>query len=96
MNMLLLNKYKMEEERIKQLLAEGLAMLENVDSPSIPEHCTKVYCENAYKKLKKAGTIVYSLTPNLSDMICVAQEYVPEQHQHKINHAWSGIGEWCA
>ena len=84
------------EETLKQLLAEGLVMLENVDNPSTPEHHTLNYCENAYKKLQKAGSIIHRLTPDLGDMIKFVKEYVPEQHHHKMNHAWSGIGEWCA
>ena len=86
----------MEISTIKQLLAEGLVMLENVDNPVLPEHRTIEYCAAAYSKLKEAGSIVHRLTPALGDMIQFVQEYVPEQHHHKINHAWSGIGDWQA
>ena len=81
---------------LQQLLAEGLVMLENVDNPVSSEHRTIEYCAAAYSKLKEAGSIVHRLTPALGDMIQFVCEYVPEQHHHKINHAWSGIGEWQA
>ncbi len=86
----------MELEGIKRLLAEGLVMLENVDTPTTAEHRTLQYCDRAYKKLQDAGKQVHSLTPDLNDMIQFVHEYVPEQHHHKINHAWSGIGDWQA
>ena len=82
----------MEIERIKLLLSEGLVMLENVEMG----HQTIEYCEAAHQKLKEAGTIVHRLTPDLEDMINFVHEYVPEQHHNKINHAWSGIGDWQA
>jgi hypothetical protein len=85
-----------EITKIKQLLAEGIVMSSNVDNPTLSEHRTLEYCELAQKKLKEAGTIVHQLTPDLNDMIQFAIEYVPEQHRNKINHAWSGIGEWRA
>ena len=86
----------MSLERIKRLLAEGLVMLENVDNPTTAEHETLQYCDRANKKLKEAGVQVHRLTPDLEDMIQFVHEYVPEQHHNKINHAWSGIGDWQA
>lgn len=86
----------MSLERIKCLLAEGLVMLENVDKPTTDEHQTLQYCDTAHKKLREAGTQVHGLTPALEDMIQFVHEYVPEQHHNKINHAWSGIGDWQA
>jgi|TARA_B110000285_G_C14884627_1_gene495571 hemerythrin-like domain-containing protein len=83
-------------DNIKQLLAEGLIMMENIDAPTLPEHNTVKYWETAQDKLKNAGNKVHSLTPDLNDMIQFVHEYVPDQHHGKINHAWSGIGEWCA
>jgi len=86
----------MDAECIKRLLAEGLVMLENVDNPVLPEHQKMEYCEDAHQKLREAGTIVHRLTPDLGDMIQFVHDYVHEQHHGKINHAWSGIGDWQA
>ena len=90
-------EYQMNSiHEIKLLLAEGLVMMENIDEPTLSAHRSTAYWETAQAKLKKAGNIVYRLTPELHDMIQFVHEYVPNQHHGKINHAWSGIGEWCA
>ena len=83
-------------ESIKKLLAEGLVMMENIEEETIPEHSSKEYWETARGKLKEAGNIVYSLTPDLNDMIQFVHEYIPEKHHGKINHSWNGIGDWCS
>ena len=83
-------------EAIKQLLAEGLVIIDNVDNPTLPEHHKSAYCSKGLEKLLTAGKLVHKLTPALHDMIKFAKEYVPEQHLNTISHAWSGIGKWQA
>ena len=83
-----------ELETIKQKLAEGLVMIENIEHPTIGEHGSQLYIANANTKLREAGEMVHLLTPDLSDMIQFVHEYVPEQYHGIMNHAWSGIGEW--
>ena len=82
--------------KINQLLAEGLLMMENIDEPTLPAHNSTEYWETAQEKLKEAGNKVHSLTPELNDMIQFVHDNVSVEHHGKINHAWSGIGEWCA
>ncbi len=83
-----------EIETIKKMLAEGLAMIHNIDNPTTEEHKTMDYINSANAKLRKAGQMVHILTPDLEDMIQFVHEYVPEQYYGIMNHAWSGIGHW--
>mgnify|MGYP006116856715 CR=1 FL=1 len=85
-----------ELETIKQVLAEGVVMMKNVEHPTTEKHKTMRYIDSANATCRKAGEMVYKLTPNLNDMIQFVHEYVPEQYHGLINHAWSGIGEWQA
>lgn len=83
-----------ELETIKQKLAEGLVMMENIENPTTEKHGTQLYIATANAKLREAGEMVHLLTPDLNDMIQFVHEYVPEQYHGIMNHAWSGIGEW--
>ena len=83
-------------ENIKKILAEGFSMIENVNRPTVEKHRTMEYILMASDKLREAGIIVHSLTPELADMIQFVHEYVPQQYHGNVNHAWSGIGEWVA
>ena len=85
-----------EIEIIKRLLAVGIVMIDNVDSPTLEEHREPEYLASAQAKLKAAGLMVHKYTPALNDMIQFVHEYVPEKYHGLINHAWSGIGEWQA
>jgi hypothetical protein len=85
-----------EIEIIKRLLADGLVMIGNVDSPTLEKHREAIYLESAQAKLKSAGILVHNWTPALNDMIQFVHEYVPEKYHGLINHAWSGIGDWQA
>jgi hypothetical protein len=83
-------------ETIKQTLAMGIVMMENIEHPTTAEYQTTLYIDTANAKLREAGEMVHLLTPDLNDMIQFVHEYVPEQYHGIMNHAWSGIGEWQA
>jgi len=85
-----------EIESIKKMLAEALLMIDNVNKPTVEKHRSMEYVDMATGKLREAGLVVHSLTPNLTDMIQFVHEYVPEQYHGNVNHSWSGIGDWVA
>ena len=88
---------KMTEQKmnkINQLLKNGLEILRNVDSPTMKIHRTLAYCDNGYDLIKKAGEMVYEMHPNLNGMIDFVHRHVDEKDHGRINHAFSGIGEW--
>ena len=85
-----------EIETIKKMLAEGWAMIHNIDNPTTEEHKTMDYINSANAKLREGGVMVHALTPELEDMIQFVHEYIPEQYHGIMNHAWSGIGHWQA
>jgi len=80
--------------QIKKLLENGLEILRNVDNPTAPQHRTLEYCDNGYISLKQAGEMVYEMHPSLNGMIEFVHQHVDEKHHGRINHAFSGIGEW--
>ena len=88
---------KMTEQKmnkIKQLLKNGLEMLQNVDSPTMKIHRTLAYCDNGYEILKEAGEMVHEMHPSLNGMIDFVHRHVDKKDHGRINHAFSGIGEW--
>ena len=78
------------------MLVEALLMIDNVNNPTVEKHRSMEYVDITMSKLREAGIVVHSLTPNLTDMIQFVHEYVPEQYHGNVNHAWSGIGDWVA
>ena len=80
--------------QIKMKLKIGLEMLQNVDSPTMKIHRTLAYCDNGYEILKQAGEMVYEMHPSLNGMIDFVHRHVSEKDHGRINHAFSGIGEW--
>jgi len=80
--------------QIKMKLKIGLEMLQNVDSPTMEIHRTLAYCDNGYEILKQAGEMVYEMHPSLNGMIDFVHRHVSEKDHGRINHAFSGIGEW--
>ena len=79
---------------IKKILADGLVMMENIETSTSEEHRTISYINSANAKLREGGVMVHALTPALEDMIQFVHEYIPEQYHGIMNHAWSGIGHW--
>jgi hypothetical protein len=75
-------------------LENGLEILRNVDNPTLKIHRTLEYCDNGYVILKQAGEMIYELHPSLNGMIEFVHRYVDEIDHCKLNHAFSGIGEW--
>lgn len=80
--------------QIKQLLENGLEILRNVDSPTMKIHRTLAYCDEGYNILKQAGNMVHDMHPTLNGMIEFVHRHVDEIDHGRINHAFSGIGEW--
>lgn len=83
-----------QEKQIKQLLEQGLIILNNVDKPTIPEHSTLAYCEKGYIKLREAGILIHSINPELNSMIEYIHKHVALKDHGFINHGFSGIGDW--
>lgn len=80
--------------QIKQLLENGLEILRNVDSPTMKIHRTLAYCDEGYNILKQAGNMVHDMHPTLNGMIEFVHRNIDEIDHGRINHAFSGIGEW--
>ena len=80
--------------QIKMKLQNGLEILRNVDSPTMEIHRTLAYCDNGYEILKQAGEMVHETHPSLNGMIEFVHRHVDKKDHGRINHAFSGIGEW--
>ena len=80
--------------QIKMKLQNGLEILRNVDSPTMEIHRTLAYCDEGYTIIKQAGEMVYEMHPSLNGMIDFVHRHVDEKDHGRINHAFSGIGEW--
>ena len=81
-------------DKIKELLKNGLTILNNVDDPANKIPKTMEYIDEGYKNLKEAGILIAAINPDLSDMIDFVHEHVDEADHCKINHGFSGIADW--
>ena len=83
-----------QKPNINQLLKNGLRILNNVDDPNNKIPKTTEYIDEGYKMLKKAGTLIADINPDLNAMIAYVHANVDQKDHCKINHAFSGIAEW--
>ena len=81
---------------INKLIIEALFIIHKADNPKDGEECSLYVIDEANSKLRRAGEMVHTITPNLTDMIEFVKLNVPEDYHYCINHAWSGIGDWQA
>lgn len=83
-----------QPNEINQLLKNGLRILNNVDDPTNKIPKTIEYIDEGYIMLKKAGTLIADINPDLNAMIAYVHDNVDQKDHCKINHAFSGIAEW--
>ena len=81
-------------DKIKELLKNGLTILNNVDDPANKIPKTREYIDEGYKNLKDAGILIATINPDLNAMIGFIHEHVDEADHCKINHGFSGIADW--
>ena len=81
-------------DKIKELLKNGLTILNNVDDPANKIPKTMEYIDEGYKNLKEAGILIATINPDLNAMIDFIHEHVDKADHCKINHGFSGIADW--
>jgi len=81
-------------DKIKELLENGLTILNNVDDPTNKIPKTMEYIDEGYKNLKEAGILIAAINPDLTAMIDFVHEHVDEADYCKINHGFNDIADW--